>query len=173
MNEHKTIQEWLEYRHPDIWETISPETKELLKKDHPESLFDEAVDYADIHKASHCYEQGLAFYLEASKVEILTARTYLEDEDRELDPIVLMCNHNYHIIMNKYKKTVEKDLKNICSTLKKDTQSEQSDLKKEVDLIRKAADETENQNIKKILEDSASNLEKKAQKWLEHIVEIS
>ena len=72
--------------------------------------------------------------------------------------------------MNRYNKTVKQDLKNLYSTLKEDTQSEKSDLKKEVDLIRKAANETEDQNIKKILEDSASNLEKKAQKWLKHIV---
>jgi len=172
MNEHKTIQEWLDYRHPDIWKTLSPKTKELLEKDHPVDVFDEAVDYADSHNASNQHKAGLAFYLEASESERKAARTCLKDEYKfqELNPLNLMCNHNFHIIMNRYNKTVKQDLKNLYSTLKEDTQSEKSDLKKEVDLIRKAANETEDQNIKKILEDSASNLEKKAQKWLKHIV---
>jgi len=179
MNEHKTIREWLDYRHPDIWKTLSPETKELLEKDHPVDVFDKAVEYADSHNASNQHKAGLAFYLEASKSERKAAQNYLKDEykyqedgykSQELNPLNLMCSHNFYIIMTRYEKTVKQDLKNLYSTLKKDTQSEKSDLKKEVDLIRKAANETEDQNMKKILEDSASNLEKKAQRWLKHIV---
>ena len=172
---HKTLREWLDYRHPEQWEKLDDETQEYLDKGERASINDESYEYANSHRASFMISDGHAFYQEATNDEIQNAREQLAYGQQELNPYQLMCNHNYHILKERYVKDVTSDLETLQELLGGDTWESGNDLPIEVFSLRQAAADLEPEDDSQViqqLDDQADYLDDSASEWLEYVTTL-
>ena len=168
---HKTLREWLDYRHPEQWEKLDDKTQEYLDKGERASINDESYEYANSHRASFMISDGHAFYQEATNDEIQNAREQLAYGQQELNPYQLMCNHNYHILKERYVKAVRLDLEALRELLDLDTWDKNTDLQKEIAELRIALRKMHEDHpvVTDQLERRTEFLEKEACHWLEYV----
>ena len=170
---HKTLREWLDYRHPEQWEKLDDETQEYLDKGERASINDESYEYANSHRASFMISDGHAFYQEATNDEIQNAREQLAYGQQELNPYQLMCNHNYHILKERYVKDVTRDLETLWEILDLDTWDKDSDLQKEVTELQDSAKSfTEDHDVAEQLIAQSDYLNGQASEWLEYVTTL-
>lgn len=171
MNKSKTLREYLDIRHPKIWEKLDDNTQEFLEKGGLADISDESCEYAGSHRAAMMTPEGSRFYAAASNDEIQAARENLYQDRQEMNPYQLMCDHNFHILKERYVKAVRMDVETLQEVLDEDTWHEDTDLQKEIRELKNSAHPKNGLDtiVADQLEKRAEFLEEEACHWLEYV----
>tara|TARA_R110002153_G_scaffold246265_1_gene401930 strand:- start:49 stop:660 length:612 start_codon:yes stop_codon:yes gene_type:complete len=169
---HKTLREWLDYRHPEQWEKLDDNTQEFLNND---GLYvnEHANQYATWHRAYTHSSDGFEFYQEASNDEIQAARNLLSEEDADLNPYTVMNAHNLHILRERCEKAIRGNLETLWEILDLDTWDRDSDLQKEVTELQDSAESfKEDHDVAEQLIAQSDYLNGQASEWLEYVTTL-
>jgi hypothetical protein len=165
----KTIREYLDNRHPDIFSSLQDTTQEFLEKGEDANLDQESFEYAKFHRAHMMTPEALAFYNHTSQDEKNLARDKATSEDLDYNPYQLMCHLNFYILVERYQNALRNNLETLRVLLDLDTYDDDTELQKEIEQLKKSAGEIKGPSISQQLEDRADELQEEAEKWLEYI----
>jgi hypothetical protein len=170
----KTIREYLDNRHPDIFSSLEDSTQEFLEMGEDADINIQAHEYANWHRAHMMTPEALAFYNHTSQDEKNLARDKATSEDLDYNPYQLMCHLNFYILVERYQNALRNNLETLQEILDLDTYDEDTELQQEIMELSNSASKfkDDEHNVAKQLLERADELQEEAEKWLKYIENI-